>query len=84
MLGVELAQQVELQPLGLRRLVIVADVLDELLDARVLGIDVSPLVHARKESGLPVLSLLDGVPTRTHRDEAREVLVLGAEPVGDP
>ena len=84
MLFVELLQQVELLPLFGQRGVIVLDVLDQLLDLGVLRIDVSALVNAGQEAGLPVLRFLDRITARAHGDEARQILVLGAESVSDP
>jgi len=58
--------------------------LDELLDVRVPRIDVGPLEDAGEEARLPVLRLLQRVAAGAHRDEARKVLVLRAQPVSDP
>ena len=44
---------------------------DQLLDGRVLGVDVRAFVDARQKARLPVLSFLDGIAERAHRDERR-------------
>jgi hypothetical protein len=81
---VEGGEEVELAPLLVGRAHGVADVADELLDVLVLGVEIGPLVGAGQEGGLPVLGLLDRIPSGAHHDETREVLVLAAEAVGDP
>ena len=81
---VEPAHQVELPPLLGKGHRVVADVLDQLVDARVLGVDVGPLVGAGEERGAPVLGRHDRIAAGTHRDEAGQVLVLRAQAVGDP
>src|SRR5687768_5995860 len=63
---------------------LIANVLDQLLDFLVLGIDVGPLKDAWKETSLPVLRLLNRVSSRAHRNETRHVLVLRTEAVGHP
>ena len=62
----------------------VLDILDQLGDFLVLGVDVRPLEHAGQETGLPVLRFLNRVAARAHRDEAGQVLVFGAQAVGTP
>src|SRR5579859_3436400 len=81
---VELLQKIELPPLFRQRNVIVFDVLDQLLDLRVLGIDVSSLINSRQKTRLPVLRFLDGIAAGAHRDESRQVLVVRTQAVGDP
>src|SRR5690606_27290099 len=81
---VERAEKVELIPLRLPRQVVVADVLDQLLDLAMARVDIGPLVDPGEEGRLPVLRLLDRIAARAHGDEAREVSVLGAEAVSDP
>ena len=65
-------------------MVLIGDVLDQSLDAGVLGVDVGSLIDAGEEGGLPVLGFLDGIAAGAHDDEPRHVLILGAEAVGDP
>ena len=84
MLGVQLAEQTQLPLLHLSGRVRAADILDELVDLRVLRVDERPLIHAGQEAVLPVLRVLDGVAAGTHRDEAGQVLVLRAEAVEQP
>src|SRR3954469_23245836 len=84
MLLIELREKVELAALLGLVGVLVLDVLDELFDFLVLGVDVGALEDAREEAALPVLGFLDGVAAGAHDDEAGEVLVVGAEAVGDP
>ena len=82
--AIELIEQVELAALLGPGNPLVRDVLDQLLDALVLGVDVGALVGAWQEAGLPVLGFLDGIAPGTHRDEAGEVLICRYQPVGDP
>ena len=81
---VQLPQQVELAALLRQRQRRVADVLDQLVDVGVPGVDVGALVDARQERRLPVLRLLDRVAAGAHGDEAGQVLVLAAQAVGHP
>ncbi len=81
---VERLQQLELLVLFRQRGEVVFDVLDELLDPRVLRVDVSALENSRQETGLPVLRFLNRIAARTHHDETRQVLVLGAQTISDP
>ena len=53
--AVELLHEVELPPLVGRRAARVADVLDQLFDLGMLGVDVRPLISPRQERGPPVL-----------------------------
>ncbi len=78
------AQQVELRSLCAGGLVIVADVLDQFFDAGVLRVDVGALIDAGQETAAPVFGFLDRVAAGAHGDEAGEVLVFGAQAVGDP
>ena len=48
------------------------------------GVDVRALIDAGQEGRLPVLRLGDRVAAGAEHDEARQVLVLGAEPVEEP
>ena len=82
--SVEPFEQVELLALLRQRDAIVANVLDQLLDLRVLRVDVRAFVDAGQESGLPVLRLLNRVAVRAHRDERRQVLVFAAQAVAEP
>jgi hypothetical protein len=61
---VEGLKEIELVALLLLRGVVVFDVLDQLLDFRVLSVDVGALKNAGEEGGLPVLGFLDGVASR--------------------
>ena len=63
---------------------VVADVLDQLLDLGVARVEIGPLEDARQKRRLPVLRLLDRIAARAHGDEAGQVLILGAQPIGDP
>ena len=63
---------------------VVADVLDQLLDLGVLGVDVGALVGTRKKRRSPVLGCHDRIATGAHGDEARQVLVFRAQAVSDP
>ncbi len=81
---VEGVEEVELGALFLGGEVLVADMFDELFELGMFGIDVGALVDAGEEAALPVLGFLDGVTAGAHGDEAGEVLVFGAEAVGDP
>jgi hypothetical protein len=71
-------------PLFRQRRVVVFDVLDQLLDLRVLRVDVSALVNARQKSALPVLRFLDRVTAGAHRNEPGQVLIFSAQPVRNP
>ena len=82
--AVELGQEVELAALGGPGKSAVADVLDELFRGPSGRVDVAALIDPGQEAALPVLRLLDGESVRAQGDEARKVLVLGPEPVGDP
>ena len=81
---VQLLQQIQLVPLLRQRDAIVADVFDQLFDRRVLRVEIGPLEDPRQEAGLPVLRFLDRVAAGAHGDERGQILVLGAQPVGDP
>ena len=82
--AVELLHQVELAALlgGRRRAV--ADVLDQLVDLGVLGVDVRALIGARQKRDSPVLRGHDRIAAGAHGDEAGQVLILRAQAVGDP
>ena len=84
MASVEPVQQVELLALLRRCDAIVANVLDELLDRRVLGVDVRALEDARQKAGLPVLRFLDRVAVGAHGNKRRQVLVFAAQAVAQP
>ena len=81
---VEPVHQVELPPLGLGALGVVADVLDELGHVGMLGVDVRALERAGQEPRPPVLDAHDRQPAGAHGDEAGQVLILRAQAVGDP
>ena len=83
-LAVEFLQQIELAALVVRRCGSAPNVLDQLLDAGVFGVNVRSLIDAGQEPGLPVLRLLNWIPTRAKGDEARQVLIFGAEAVSQP
>ena len=55
------SSKIELLALLRRRHAVVADVLDELLDGRVLRVDVRAFVDARQKAGLPVLRFLNRI-----------------------
>ncbi len=74
-------EQIELFALLGQRQPIVAYVFDQLFDGRMLGVDVRAFVNAWQKAGLPVLSFLDGITERAHRDERRQVLVIAAKAV---
>ena len=82
--GVEFLEQVELGALFGRRGRGVADVFDEAVDVGKRGVDVITLIDAGEKTALPVLRFLDRVAAGAHGDEAGEILVFGAEAVGDP
>ena len=82
--AVQFLQQIELPPLLAPSDLIVADVLDQLFDLRVLGVDVRPLEDTGQERRSPVLRPRDRQAVRTHRDKAGEVLVLGPQSIRDP
>ncbi len=81
---VDLPQEIELSPLAPFPDLVALDVFDELAGISLLRIDVSALEDPRQEGRLPILCFLDRESPRAHGDEAGQVLVLGAEPVGDP
>jgi hypothetical protein len=81
---VELLHEVHLAALLGRPDVGVADVLDHLLHRRHLRVDARALEHARQEGRAVVGRAPRGQPAVAQRDEAGEVLVLGAEAVHDP
>ena len=78
------AEQIQLRSLVADGNLLVVDVLDEPLDARLGGVEVGALEDAGEKGALPVLRLLNRVAARAHRDEAGEILVLRAEAVSDP
>ena len=82
--AVHFVKEVELDALFAHGEVFVADVFDEFVEVAVLGVYVGALEDAGEEAGLPVLAFLDGVSAWAHDDEAGEVLIEGAEAVGDP
>ena len=61
---IEALHEIELGTLLTRVHVLVADVLDQLLDLLMLGVDVGALERAWEKSRLPVLGLLNGVASR--------------------
>ena len=63
---------------------LVLDVLDQLFDFLVLGVDVGALVNPGQKRALPILRFLDRITARAHRDEAGQVLIHRAQPVSDP
>ena len=81
---VEFLKQIQLATLFLERSVVAPDVFNELLDPRMLGIDVRSLEDAGKKSILPVVRVFHRITARAHYDEARQILVGRPEPVGDP
>ncbi len=84
MLAVEPLEQVELATLVGAGGEGVSDIFDQLVEVGVAGVDVGALVDAGEEPGLPVLRFLDRVAARAHGNEAGQVLILGAETVGEP
>ncbi len=58
--------------------------LDELLDRRVLGVDVRALENTWQKTGLPVLRFLDRVAVGAHGNKRRQVLVFAAQSVTQP
>ncbi len=77
--AVQLVEQIELAALLLARHAIVLDVLDQLLDGRVLAVDVGSLVRAGQKGRTPVLGPFDRIAAGAHGDEAGQVLVFGAQ-----
>lgn len=57
---------------------------DEAVDVGKRGVDVIALINAGEKTALPVLRFLDRVAAGAHGYEAGEILVFGAEAVGDP
>ena len=82
-LAIHAGQQIELGAL-VRRSPSGTDVFHQLFKSRVLGIDIGSLINTRQKSRLPVLSFLNGVTTRTHRNKARQVLIFTTQAVGHP
>ena len=82
--AVERRGEVELRALGGGIEVGVGEMVDEVGGFAVLRFDVSALVGAREEGGLPVVGTGDGHALGDEDDEAGEVVVFGAEAVGDP
>jgi hypothetical protein len=62
----------------------IAEILNELGGGAVLGLDVGALEAAGQEGRLPVVGACDGHAVGDQHDEPRQILVLGAEAVGDP
>ena len=81
---VELLHITELFPLMFREDRFVAQVGDETVRSRFLGVDMCALVDARKESAAPVPGAADGKPAWAHDDEARKALVFGAQSAHEP
>ena len=50
----------------------------------VLRVDIGALIDAGQEGRLPVLRLLDRVSAGAHGQEAWQVLVVGAQAIGEP
>ena len=84
MFFVELLQQVDLFSLIVAGCVFAFDELDQFFEFGVLRVDVGALVYAGQETGLPVLTFLNGISAGTHGYEAGQTLVFRAESVGDP
>src|SRR5262245_56939457 len=84
MFFIKFPEQVELLPLFGRGNRFVLDVLDQLFDLFVLGIDVSPLINSRQERTLPILRFLTRLATGAHRNETWQVLVGRAKAISDP
>ncbi len=81
---IQFLEQIQLAALFPRGQAAVADVLDEFVQLAMLGVDVGALKSSWQKPGLPVLAFLNGITTGAHGDEAREILIQGAEPVGHP
>ena len=81
--AVQLGEQVELAALLGGRDGLVADVLDQLLGLGFVVGNVGALVDGRQEGRTPELRTDDG-QAGTQHDEAGQVLILGAEAVGEP
>src|SRR5262249_39158985 len=60
------------------------DVFDESSDLAVLAVHVGALVDRWQEARLPVLRIHLRAADGAHGDEAGQVCVFGAQPVGDP
>ncbi len=58
--------------------------LDQFVDLFELGIDVGPLINARKECALPVLRFLNRITAGAHRDEPGQVLVNRPQAIDYP
>ena len=82
--AVEGGGEVELAALGVGSEQRMADVLDEFVDGVFLRVDVGALERARQKCAPPVFRALDRIAAGAHGDESGQILVLRAEPVGDP
>ena len=63
---------------------LVGDVGNQLANIGLLGVDVSALVRPGQKGTPPVAGFEDGVPSRAKHEKAGQVLVLRAQPVGQP
>ena len=81
---VEALNQVELLALVAGECVAILDILNQLVDVGVAWVDIGACQNSGKEAGLPVLSLLNGISTRSHRDEARQILVFSPKAIEHP
>ncbi len=81
---VQFAEQVKLPALFGSGGVLVADVLDQLVDLRLARVDVGRLVGSGQERGPPVLISLRRQAIGAQDDEAGKILILRAQPVRDP
>ena len=73
-----------LPPLLLARHRLVPDILHQLVDLRVLAVDVGPLKHTRQETRTPILRPRVRKAPRTHHHKRRQILALIAQTVGYP
>ena len=80
---VHLLQQIELFALIGRRQIAVLHVAQDLLRIGLAVVDVRALIDARQEAVAPQLRADDRL-AGAERHEAGQVLVVGAQPVGDP
>ena len=81
---VELVHQIQLAPLLGQRRVRVVDVLDDLVNARSLGVDAHALVHARQKGRLPVGTAARRRAAGAQGNKPGHVLVFRSQTVKHP
>ena len=81
---VEGRREIELPPLSIAVEHGMPHILDEVLDAGLLCVDIGALEGPRQKGAPPVFGVLDRIAAGAHRHEAGEILVLGAQAIGHP